>query len=352
MRICHINLAKEFSGGEQQTLNLFGELSRRGIQQVLVCQKGGELERRAQEKGLPCRPVTHFAFGHLWPPGADLLHCHCGKSVYWAALEHLLRGTPYLITRRVDNPLKRNWATRWTYRSSARVVCLSRAIEASVQVSVGPMQTKIIPSSYSSFQIDPAEVAALRETWSGRFLVGQVGNLLGHKGHDLTLEAARRLAGTHPQIQFLMLGDGPRRRELEKAASALPNVTLLGHRKDIGNYLAVLDLFVFPSFTEGLGSSILEAMQAQVPVIASEAGGIPDLIDQEHTGILFPCGDAAALTSAISRLEGDPTLRTALTREATRQLGKFSPESVAERYLANYTDLIHPAEQRLRPLNP
>lgn len=342
MRVCHINLTKGFSGGEQQTLNLIGELAKRDLEQVLVCREGGELERRALAKGLACHPISHFALGHLHGLKADLLHGHCGKSVYWAALEHQFRGTPYLVTRRVDNPLKQGFATRWAYGGASRVVCLSRAIEASVQACVGPVLTEIIPSSYSGFQTDPAEVATLRQTWSGKFLVGQVGNLLGHKGHDVTLEAARNLKETHPHIHFLILGDGPRRAELERAALELPNVTLLGHRKDIGNYLAVLDLFVFPSLSEGLGSSILEAMQTGVPVIASEAGGIPDLIETGRTGILVPPGNATALTQAIQSLEAAPAIRKALADKASRRLVRFSPETVADRYLAVYSEAIQP----------
>lgn len=339
MRVCHINLAKGFSGGEQQTLNLIRELAGRSLEQRVVCREGGELERRVRELGIHCHPVSHFIRGHRHAPGADILHGHCGKSVYWATLEHLLRGTPYLVTRRVDNPLDRGPLTRWAYRGASRIVCLSHAIEASVQAGVGPVPTAIIPSSYSHFLSDPAKAAELRKAWPGKFLVGQVGNLLGHKGHDVTLQAARNLASTHPHIHFLILGDGPRREELERAAADLPNLTFLGHQKAIGNYLSILDLFVFPSLTEGLGSSILEAMQAGVPVIASEAGGIPDLITQESTGILVPPGDASALAQAIARLEGDPEFRSALAAEATRQLWRYSPTSLADRYLAIYAEL-------------
>ncbi|MBP1628878.1 MAG: transcriptional regulator, Fis family [Holophagaceae bacterium] len=339
MRVCHINLAKGFSGGEQQTFNLIKELAGRRIEQMAVCREGGELERRVRELGIPCRPLAHFAQGHLRGPEADILHGHCGKSIYWAALEHLFRRTPYLVTRRVDNPLDRGPLTRWAYRGASRVVCLSRAIEASVQAGVGPVPTAIIPSSYSGFQTDPDHAAELRKAWPGKFLVGQVGNLLGHKGHEVTLLAARDLAPTHPHIHFLILGDGPRREELERDAASLPNLTFLGHRRNIGDYLAILDIFVFPSLTEGLGSSILEAMQAGVPVIASEAGGIPDLINTESTGILIPPGDASALARAIARLEGDPGLRSALAGEAARQLGRFSPASLADRYLAAYAEL-------------
>lgn len=342
MRICHINLAKGFSGGEQQTLNLIRELHARGIEQRLVCYPGGLLASRVAALGVPCVPVRHFIRGHARANGADLLHAHCGRGVYWAAIEHRLRGTPYLITRRVDNPLHQTITTRWAYHHAATVVCLSRAIARAVTDSVGPVTQAIIPSTYSRFAANTDIAAAIRATYPGKTLIGQVGKLLAHKGHDVTLAAARQLATTHPLLQFLILGDGPRRAELEAAARDLPNVTLLGHQRDIGNYLAALDLFVFPSLSEGLGSSILEAMQAGVPVIGADAGGIPDLIQDGETGLLVPPGDADALTHALLRLLNDSALAARLVSGARAALPRFSPQAMTDAYLALYHQLTSP----------
>lgn len=344
MHICHINLAKGFSGGEQQALNLILELEKQGIRQTLVCRTGGELERRGRSLGLTCHPVRHFLTGHLKRMDADLLHGHCGRSVYWAAIEHQLKGIPFLITRRVDNPMGKSWATRRAYGGAASIVCVSRAIERIVvdSMEVDSMElasTEVIPDSYSRFQVDDGETLAIKRAWAGKFLVGQIGKFLEHKGHHITVEAARRLQISHPHIQFLLLGDGPRRKELEAQALDLPNITFLGHRKDIGNYLSILDLLVFPSITEGLGSSILEAMLSEVPVIASETGGIPDLLEQDRNGILVPPGDADALTRSIVALAENPDLRHRLTAEASLRLPRFSPEAIAERYLSVYDKL-------------
>lgn len=340
MRICHVNLARGFSGGEQQTLNLLLGLAERGVEQRLVCYRGGELASRARAAGIEIRELGHYLRGHRQPEPCDLTHAHCGRSVYWAAIEHRLRATPYVITRRVDNPLHQTFTTRWSYQHAARVVCLSRAIKAVVHQCVGRVKTTLIPDSCSNFSANPTQVAAIRERWPGKLLVGQVGKLLHHKGHDTTLAAARALADSRPQLQFLILGDGPRREELAQQVADLANVSLLGHQSQIGNYIAALDLFLFPSLSEGLGSSILEAMQARVPVIASNAGGIPDLIDDEKNGLLVPAGDGVALAQAIERLLLDDQLRHRLVESAHNRLSAYTPEAIADRYLALYRQLI------------
>lgn len=340
MRICHVNLARGFSGGEQQTLNLLLALQAQGVKQRLVCYRHGALASRARAAGIEVTEVRHFVRGHRQGSNSELIHAHCGKSVYWAALEHRLRGTPYLITRRVDNRLHDRFSTGWAYRHAAMVVCLSRAIEQVVLACVPSVATCRIADSYSAFAADSATVVAIRQQWPGKVLVGQVGKLLAHKGHDVTLAAAAQLADRQPQLQFLLLGDGPRRTELEQRAAALSNVSLLGHRSDIGNYLAALDLFVFPSLTEGMGSSILEAMQAGVAVIASNAGGIPDLIDDGDNGLLVPAGDAGALAAAIERLLANDALRQRLVAAAHERLPAFSPQAIAAAYLRLYCQLL------------
>lgn len=340
MRICHVNLARGFSGGEQQTLNLLRGLAEQGIDQLLVCYRGGELASRAAALAIPLLEVNHFVRGHRHDSGADLVHAHCGRSVYWAALAYALRGTPYLITRRVDNPLHQTALTRWVYRHALRVVCLSRAIKTAVHHSVGPVPTSIIPSTYSTFSADPQQVAAIRSRWPGKILVGQVGKLLHHKGHDTTIAAARQLATRHPELQFLILGDGPRRHDLEAAAAGYDNISLLGHQTNIGDYLAALDIFLFPSLSEGLGSSILEAMQAGVPVIASNAGGIPDLIDDGRNGLLINASDVQALSAAIERLVTEPELGRKLVADAHQTLPQFSPATMTARYLELYQQLL------------
>lgn len=340
MRICHVNLARGFSGGEQQTLNLLLALQAQGVKQRLVCYRHGALTSRARAAGIEVTEVRHFVRGHGQGSNSELIHAHCGKSVYWAALEHRLRGTPYIITRRVLRPLNNLATTRWAYQHAAAVVCLSRAIVAQISGQFSGLRTRIIADSSSGFNADPQQVAAIRARWPGKVLIGQTDRLVAIKQHDTTLAAARLLAGSQPQLQFLLLGDGPRRHELAQAAATLANVSLLGHQVDVGSYLAAFDLFLFPSAGDGMGSSILEAMQAGVAVIASDAGGIPDLIDDGDNGLLVPAGDAAALATAIERLLADDNLRQRLITAARERLPAFAPEAIATAYLQLYRELL------------
>ena len=237
-------------------------------------------------------------------------------------------------------PLNNLATTRWAYQHAAVVVCLSRAIAAQISGQFDGLRTRIIADSSSGFNADPQQVAAIRARWPGKVLIGQTDRLVALKQHDTTLAAARLLAASQPQLQFLILGDGPRRAELEQQAIELANVSLLGYQADVGNYLAAFDLFMFPSSGDGLGSSILEAMQAGVAVIGSNAGGIPDLIDDGENGLLVPPADAGALAAAIERLLADDSLRQRLVAKADDRLPRFSPEAIAAAYLRLYRELL------------
>ena len=344
MRIAHVNIARAFSGGERQTLNLIGALQQAGgCEQLLICRPGSPMigAIRAMDGDVQVHTASHPLAGHgrrLYPEDS-LLHAHCGKSIHWCAAEHLLRRVPYLMTRRVDNPLAGKLTTRYSYGHAVHIVCLSRAIEAAVHRLLPQAPTSVIPSSASDFDVDAAAVQALRRRFAGRRLAGQVGKLLPHKGAHVTLEAARRLAARRRDVQVLLIGDGPERAGLEAAAAGLDNVTFLGHRQDVGNCLAALDVLLFPSLSEGLGSVILEAWQHDVPVVAAAAGGVPDLITHERTGLLVPPGDAGALATALERALDDEALRRRLVAGAAERLQEHAPLAIARRYLALYRTL-------------
>ncbi|WP_341502689.1 glycosyltransferase family 4 protein [Gallaecimonas sp. GXIMD4217] len=346
MHICHVNLASGFSGGERQTLNLIRSLAAQGLKQTLIAKAGSRLFDEVASLPVTTRQVNHFLKGHGQGGDWDLIHCHDGKAVYWALLEQLLRKTPYVITRRVDNPLGKGHLTALAYRRAATVACLSRAIESVVKSRVADAQTAIIPSSYSGFAADADAVDAIRQGFPGKVLVGQVGKLLHHKGFHLTIAAARQLKDSHPQVAFLFLGDGPDRQELEAQAAGLDNVHFLGHRQDIGNWLAALDLLVFPSLSEGLGSTILEAMQHGVPVIGSRAGGIVDIIQDRKNGLLVETGSGPALTEALRQLLDDPELGRQLSEAAKQTLDVFAPQRTAQRYTALYGNCLHDEAKR------
>ncbi len=336
MHICHINLAKGFHGGERQTLNLLLELNAFKIRQSLFCHPRTRLHQESEAAGIETIAISHWLCRHPHPEPGTVIHCHCGRSVHWAAVRHLCYRQPYVVTRRVDNPIGRNPWTRYCYRHASAIACLSSVIAVEVAKIAKQVHRVVIPSSYSGFQTNPKKVAQIRQTFHGKILVGQAGKMIAHKGFSFTIDAARLLQHHCPRAHILLLGDGPLWAELRAQAQGLCNLTMLGHVDDIGNYLAALDLLVFPSLHEGMGSTILEAMQHGVPVVASNTGGIPDLIENGVTGVLVAPGNAQELASAVSSLLEQPSLARALAAEARRRLPHFSPRTMARRYLKLY----------------
>lgn len=341
MQICHVNLAKGFSGGERQTLNLIRSLAAQGVEQWVVIRPDSSLNDKLAGLNVTVVHAKHHLLGHhrRWLPKSVMLHAHDGKAVYWCALQGLLHGNRYIITRRVDNKLKSSALTRLAYRNAATVVGLSRAIEAQILTLDNRITTRVIPSSFSTFAADPQRVAEIQAQYPDKILIGQVGKLLHHKGYHLTIEVARRLAKTHPQLQFLFLGSGKDESQLKQQAQGIDNIEFLGHCDDIGNYLAAMKLMLFPSLNEGLGSTVLEAWQHDTPVIGANAGGIPDMIVDGQTGLLVEPGDDQAIERALLTLLADESLQQQLAAGAKERLRDFSPQSVCERYLALYNSL-------------
>ncbi|GGE74687.1 glycosyl transferase [Streptosporangium jomthongense] len=339
MHICHVNLASGFAGGERQTVNLIRYLADHGCEQTLVAKPGNPMIEEVRGLPVNVRTASHFTVGHSrgnW----DLIHCHDGKAVYWGLLESLLRKTPYIVTRRVENPLKDKKVTHAAYGRAESVVCLSRAVRNVVQGLLPEIDCTVIPSSFSGFPADALAVADIRSRYKGKLIVGQIGSLLRIKGYHVTIEAARILERQRSDLMFVFLGKGPELVSLIRQAQGMGAVEFIGHQKDVGNWLAAMDILVFPSLQEGLGSTILEAMQHGTPVIGSKVGGIPDIIENGRNGLLVPPEDAEALASAILNLANNPAQRQQYAKQAKLDLVKFSPETVGKAYLDLYRQTL------------
>jgi glycosyltransferase involved in cell wall biosynthesis len=175
--------------------------------------------------------------------------------------------------------------------------------------------------------IDLSRFAAPAAT-AHRRVVTTVANLRPGKGHDVLLKAAARVVRRIPDVQFRIVGDGSRRQELERQAAALrisAQVAFLGHRDDVPAVLHGSDLFAFPSFMEASPNAVIEAMAAGLPIVATRAGGIPEVIEHERNGLLVPPGDDRALAAAILRLIERPQQASELAEAARRTVeSRFS----------------------------
>jgi glycosyltransferase involved in cell wall biosynthesis len=155
------------------------------------------------------------------------------------------------------------------------------------------------------------------------FLVGIVARLVPIKAHETFFRAAAAVAGRLSGARFIVVGDGERRAELEALARSLglwERVRFLGWRRDLERVYADLDVVALTSRNEGSPVSLIEAMAAARPVVATRVGGVPDLVDSGVNGVLVPVDDAAALARAIEMIAGDPDRGRALGGAGRRRV--------------------------------
>jgi glycosyltransferase involved in cell wall biosynthesis len=221
---------------------------------------------------------------------------------------------------------------------------------------------------YSGIELDkfkctrpPAELRSSLGICRDDFVVGLVAKLWTGKGHAVTISAIKQLVQTDPNIKLLIVGEGYLRSELEAQTKALglqQNVVFTGFRSDIPDLNAMFDIAVLPSDFEGMGRVLLEAMVMGKAVVASNVGGIPDIVDDGETGILVPAGDVNALAEAIGRLCHDVSLRERMGEAGYRKITQqFSSETMVEQIRQVYEETAkhklswYPALENVAPEN-
>jgi glycosyltransferase involved in cell wall biosynthesis len=173
-----------------------------------------------------------------------------------------------------------------------------------------------------------------RRPKSEAFVVGHMGAFTAEKGQDVAIAAARDL----PRVQFILAGEGPRLGDLRRAAPS--NVSFPGFIEDHAAFFARLDLFVMPSRSEAWGLAALEAMAHGVPVIASDIGGLREIVELGRSGWLVPAGDASALARAIQEAVADPLRLCKAGLAARERAALFSVETMAEQTEQFYRRLL------------
>jgi len=266
-----------------------------------------------------------------------------------------LAGVPVRIgSRRELNPDKTRGQIqlqRHAYRCATKVVANSGAARAMLErEGLDAARIAVIPNG-----VEAAAFTAPAHARSGPVrTVITVANLRPEKSHETLIAAAHRLAGEFPEVRFQVVGDGPRRAELEalvRAKGLEGTVVFLGHREDVSRLLGEADVCVLPSRSEAFPNGAIEAMAAGLPVIASAVGGLLDLVEPGGTGLLVPPDDPDALAGALRRLFTDRALAARFGEAARTQVRqRYSFErmvaSFAELYLTGLSGgLVSGAER-------
>ena len=316
-----IDAERVWRGGQDQLLTLLHGLILRGHTIHLVCHPGTLLEKRARAIGVGVHPVAiSFQFGLLAVSRiARVLACCRPDVLAFNTPRPILAGNAAscfvpvrarIVFRRVNFPLRNNPVTRFQY--TWRIDCIV-AISESIhgQLVAGGIPPELIRTIYEGIDLSayPRRTAPNPRQAGDRVVVGTVAHLSPEKGLRYLVEAASMIPSVQSRLKFLIVGEGQCRSELEnlveqKGLSASFNFT--GFQDRTIQATRTFDMFVLPSLSEGLSSAILTAMACSLPVIATNVGGIPELVKDGVTGILVPPADPRSLAQAIQRLLDDP----------------------------------------------
>ncbi len=360
--VIHVSTPRSWRGGEQQLVWLADRLRALGVPQLVLCPPGSPLARECDGRGLLHQTLRRRAsvdplFARALAraanaAGAAVIHAHDPHAHTAACLAASLFGlrAPIVVHRRVDFPIGRGRFSRWKYDHArvVRIVCVSRAIAEILRPDVRDAAARL---AVVHDGVDASRLAAARPDGrlrqalrvpAGVPLVGNVAALAGHKDYFTFVDTAAALLAGGLDARFVAIGDGPLREEIAahiRRRGLEDRVFLAGFRDDVPVVLPELDLFLFTSREEGLGSSLLDAQACRVPVVATRAGGVPELVVDGETGLLAPIRDPEALAAAVRRVLGDPALRARLVDAAARRVADFGIDRMAERTLAIYGEL-------------
>jgi glycosyltransferase involved in cell wall biosynthesis len=333
VKIAHIEAGRHAYGGPRQVQCLIDGLAARGVDNVLVCPPEQPLAGAVTS----ARVVTVSMGGDhdlglaprlarvLAAEAPDVVHVHSRRGAdSFGGLAAGLAGVPAVLTRRVDSREPRFWL-RLKCRPYAAIVAISHAIAADLaRAGLGTHRLRVIPSAVDTtrFRPDPAARARLAERFgllANETVFGLVAQLIERKGHRLAFDAFTALAERHAALRLICFGQGPLEATLRSVVAArglCDRIRFAGFEPEMERWLPGLDGLVHPARREGLGVAVLEAMSAGLPVVATAAGGLVDLIEDGRDGLLAPEDDAAALAAALERLLGDADLRRRLGHAA------------------------------------
>lgn len=275
----------------------------------------------------------------------EVLHSHEFGMAICGAVAARLADCPHVITMHggpyYSLKVRRRLALRAACATGSRLVAVSDALRKSVADALW-LRPEAVAVVYNGSAPRAGRRDATREALGiapDQILVLAVGNLRPVKGHAFLVQALAALDGRAP-VAVAIVGSGseePALRALAHGSGVEDRLHLLGYRSDVPDLLAAADVFVMPSLSEGMPMAMIEAMLAGKPIVASNVGGIPELIDTTEVGLLVPPRDVEALAHGLARVIHDASLREGLGEAArARALEHFSASAMAERYLELY----------------
>lgn len=359
MKVLHLSSEKTWRGGEQQIAYLIEELQKHGVSCHVACRKSSAFETYCIKENIPhsSMPFSSFSITTALSikrlckkNNVDLIHIHTSRAHTIALLSWFLGcRTPMVLSRRVDFEIGTNRFSYFKYNhpSIKKIICISEKIQEIVEKTV--KQAEKCTTVHSGVDLSrfkkPCD-GGFRKRYNvpdDFFIVGNVSAIAPHKDYQTFVEVASLVVKQNLKVRFFIIGDGSQKLEIEELINQKnlnDFITLTGFLDNIPEILPCLDTFLITSKTEGLGTTVLDAFAAGVPVIATAAGGIPEMVKNNETGMLAEVGNADQLAKHVLELSGNLAMRKELAKRAKLVVKQFSKEQMAVGNLKVYKTIL------------
>lgn len=320
LTILHTEASKGWGGQEIRILQESLRFKDLGHRVLIACQKESQMAVQAAKADIPVFIVQmRFALDPFAAANiiriiisekVDILHTHSSKDSWIAGIAGRLWGIPVIRSRHLSTPVKQSWYSTFVYRHLADAIITSGRHIRNALVEKNKLAPEKIISIPAGVDIERFDMNIDGEKIRNEFglrdafpVVGVVAILRSWKGHSYLLEAVPKVVSLYPAARFLIVGNGPQWDNLHKKIHHLKiekNVIMTNFREDIPEIMAALDMFVLPSIASEATSQVIpQALAMGKPVIATNTGGLSEIIENGVTGLLIPPRDSEAISNAV-----------------------------------------------------
>ncbi|NCT09519.1 MAG: glycosyltransferase family 4 protein [Flavobacteriia bacterium] len=360
--LLHISSAKNWRGGENQLKNLIYGIDNQDIKvlQHLICINNSELHsfclknnksHTTINKNIFCIFYNLFKILQVCKKyKVNIIHVHDSKSLTYIVLSQLVLfyKIPIVLSRKVYFPIKNSFLTtfKYTFSSLKKIICISNAIQEVVENRFQNENTIVIYDAIDT------EITLKQNFFRDNFtieknqiLIGYVASMTNEKDHFTFLKTAKLLNSINENFKFILIGDGVNKSNLINFSSELglsKKVIFTGFVKNVNYYLSDIDICLFTSENEGLGSSILDFFLAKVPVVSTNAGGIKNIVKDNYNGLLCPIKDYRCLSLKVLQILENVNKRKVLIENAFQYVNQFhSIKTFSQKHISVYKEVLH-----------
>jgi L-malate glycosyltransferase len=363
MRVLHIASEKTWRGGEQQIAYLIEELQQQQVYNYVACRSGSAFEAYCKQHSIPhlslsfAKPLLPLSAlrlkQYIKANGVQLVHMHSSLAHTLGVLAHLAGARAGLIlSRRVEFSIGTNPFSTFKYNYSGvkRILCVADNVRRAMVASIADGSKCVTVHSGIDLNIfsryNRQNASFLRTTYNvaeDYTLIGNVSALDKHKDYFTFLDTVYLLKQNGLKAKYFAIGSGALEQEIKAYASKRglqDDVIFTGFLNNVSEVLPELDLFLTTTLKEGLMNSVLNAFACRTPVVATSAGGIPEMVIDGVTGMLAPIKSPEILAHKCLQVLQNPRLRELLIENASLKVLEFTKQQTALKTLAVYKDVL------------